>query len=258
LTTPKVRTLYSQGSRFYVHPYDQGRKVPGVTSVLGMQPKNFLKYWAAKMVAEHAVNSWEFVSQMIRDDPDGAVDYLKRTPDRETKRAADQGTGAHGLFEKMLLGKPIGPVSDSLMLFVAQYEDLLNNIGSFTTLRTEDTVWSEEHEYAGSFDAYMEIEGDRAWVDNKTTRSGVYDSVALQLSAYAHADYLIDGDTGEQLRIPEADIGLCFHVRPDFWAIYEPPIGDDVFEYFVALRKTFDWDRMAKGIMGKPVLKGAA
>jgi len=257
LTTPKVRTLYSQGSRFYVHPYDQDRKVPGVTSVLGMKPKGFLKYWAAKLVATNAVENWEYVSQMIQADPEGAIDYLKRAPDRETKKAADQGTGAHGIFEKMLLGQKIGPVVDNLLPFMRQFEDLLKHV-DITPLRTEDTVWSDTHEYAGSFDVFAEVEGDRAWIDNKTTRSGIYDDVALQLSAYAHADYLLDGDTGEQLLLPQADIGLVFHVRPDFWAIYEPPIGEDVFEYFVALRKSFDWDRMSKGIIGKPVLKGEA
>ena len=42
MTTPKVSTFRSGSSRFYLHPRT-GDKVPGVTSVLNMLPKPFLK-----------------------------------------------------------------------------------------------------------------------------------------------------------------------------------------------------------------------
>ncbi len=41
----------------------------------------------------------------------------------------------------------------------------------------EETVWSDTHLYAGSFDALAEIEGQRVWIDWKTTRSGVHEEV---------------------------------------------------------------------------------
>ena len=56
MTTPKINTTFRGGSRFYIHP-GSGEKVPGVTSVLNMLPKPFLKAWAGKEVATTAVRS---------------------------------------------------------------------------------------------------------------------------------------------------------------------------------------------------------
>ena len=262
MTVPRISTIHRGGSRFYVHP-DSGDKVPGVTSVLGMLPKPFLKAWAAKMVATSAVESLngdgtDWLTPMATGDPDAAIDFLKRAPDRNTRKAADIGTAAHGVFESLALGNPLGTITPDLEPFARQFEDYLAAVQP-KYLRTEDTVWSDKHAYAGSFDAFAEIQGERCWLDNKTTRSGVYADVALQLAAYRQADYLMDGETGEQLIQPKGDRGLVVHVRPEGWALYEVPIGDDVFEFFLHLRQTFTWDRtFSKGIPGKPLVKGAA
>lgn len=257
MTTPKITTYRRGGSRFYVHPLT-GDKVPGVTSILNMLPKPFLKAWAAKEVASTAVREIDVVRRLAETDPDGAVDYLKRSPDRNTRAAADVGTAAHGVFETLALGGTMPRLTPDLEPFARHFADFLDTVQP-TYLRQEDTVWSETHAYAGSFDALVEIQGTRAWVDNKTTRSGVHAEAALQLSAYAHADYLLDGDTGEQLLMPKADRGLVLHVRPEGWALYEVPIGDEVFEFFLALRQVFVWDSIAsRGLPGRPVVKGAA
>ena len=258
MTAPKVKTLKSQGSRFYVHPDDPTRSVPGVTSVLNMAPKGFLKWWAAKVVAQSAVKHIDILVPMAEADPEGAVDWLKRAPDRDVKDAADQGSGAHGLFEKMLLGQKLGPYVERLEPFVRNFEDLLSHLDVNRVVRTEDTVWSDTHSYAGSFDYLLEIEGILAWVDGKTTRSGVHKDAAYQLAAYSHADYIIDEETGDSLTLPQTDQGFVFHVRPDFWAVHHVPIGDDVFEGFLALREWFKHDRFTDlDIVGKPVLKGS-
>lgn len=266
MTSPKINTTFRGGSRFYIHP-GSGDKVPGVTSILNMLPKPFLKAWAAKEVATEAVSALDgsgaggvdwLTPMIVAQGSAAAIDFLKRSPDRNTRKAADQGTAAHGIFEALLLGKALGPLTEDMEVFARQFEDLLRVVEP-TTLRTEDTVWSEAHGYAGSFDALLDVGGTRCWVDNKTTRSGVHAEVALQLAAYRKADYLLDGDTGEQLRQPEADHGLVFHVRPDGWAVYEVPIGDEVFAYFLSLRHIFNWDaQVSKQIVGRPAVKGDA
>lgn len=261
MTTPKITTFHRGGSRFYVHP-SSGDKVPGVTSVLGMLPKPFLKAWAAKMVATAAVDALavgpDWLSPMVAADRQGAIDHLKKAPDRSTREAADIGTAAHGIFETMVLGQPLGPITEALEPYARQFGDLLDKVQP-TALRTEDTVWSEKHGYAGSFDALLEIQGTRCWVDNKTTRSGVYPEVALQLAAYRGADYLLDGDTHEVIQQPKADVGLVFHIRPEGWKVYELPIGDEVLEYFLHLRRIFHWDaQIARGLVGRPTAAGTA
>lgn len=262
MTTPKVNTVFRSGSRYYIHP-TSGDKAPGVTSVVGMLPKPFLKAWAAKEVATSAVRSLDgtgpdWLTPMIAADPESAIDFLKRSPDRNTKKAADIGTAAHGVFEAMLLGHEVGKLTEDLEPFRRQFADLLDTIQP-ETLRTEETVWSEKHSYAGSFDSLVRLQGETCIADAKTTRSGVHAEVALQLSAYAHADYMLDGETGEHLLLPTITRGLVFHVRPEGWAVYEVPIGDEVFEHFLALRKTFTWDaQISRQIVGRPNVKGAA
>jgi hypothetical protein len=257
MTSPKVPTFYRGGSRYYEHP-GTGDKVPGVTSVLNMLPKPFLKAWAAKEVATTAVAMGGDLVRMAERDPDGAIDYLKRSPDRNTRKAADTGTAAHGVFEALSLGQPLGRITEDLEPFARHFADFLDVVQP-KFLRCEDTVWSEAHGYAGSFDFLAEIQGERCWGDNKTTRSGVHAEVTLQLSAYAHADYLLDGETGEQLLHPEAHRGVVLHVRPTGWALYEVPIGDEVFAYFLTLRRVFDWvNTHSKGVVGRPAVKGAA
>lgn len=275
MTTPKINTTFRGGSRFYIHP-DSQEKVPGVTTVLNMLPKPFLKAWAAKKVSEAAVRAVgrggsftdtdgnvydlateaDWLSPMIEADPAGAVDFLKRAADRSTRKSADIGTAAHGVFETLSLGRPLGKIVPDLEIYARQFADLLEKIQP-TTIRTEDTVWSEEHSYAGSFDALQEVQGERCWVDNKTTKSGVHAEVALQLAAYRKADYLLDSETGEQIPQPRADRGLVFHVRPEGWKVYEVPIGDDVFAYFLHLREIFKWDTiLSRQIVGRPAVKG--
>ena len=255
MTTPKVATFHRGGSRYYIHP-TSGDKVPGVTSVLNMMPKPFLKAWAAKMVATEAVEGLANWQPLAQRDPQGAIDYLKRTPERNTRGAADVGTAAHGIFEAMIRGEAIGQITPDLLPFVAQYGDFLNTVQP-KLLMAEQTVWSDKHGYAGSFDVLAEIQGEKCWGDNKTTRSGVYPEVALQLSAYSHADFILDED-GEQHLLPEAHRGVVIHVRPEGWALYEVPIGEEIFEVFLHLRQIFAWDAISRQIVGKPVLKGAA
>lgn len=254
MTTPKVATFYQGGSRYYQHP-GTGDKVPGVTSVLNMLPKPFLKAWAAKMVATNAVEQIDVIKAMAENDPDGAIDYLKRSPDRFTKTAADVGTAAHGIFEVLARGEELGRLTPELQVYADHYRDFLDVVQP-RMLLLENTVWSDQHAYAGSFDAYGEIGGEGAWIDNKTTRSGVHAEVALQLSAYSHADYIID-DEGEQHLLPDGKHGLVVHVRPEGWALYEVPIGQEVFDHFLELRSVFNWDRHSRKVVGKPVLSGA-
>lgn len=256
MTTPKVLTLHNGGSRYYVHP-ETGDKVPGVTSILNMLPKPFLKAWAAKLVAETAVNSIDLVSRMAADDPAGAVDYLKRAPQRNTQGAADVGTAAHGVFEALSLGRPVGRVTPELDPFRRHFEDFLAKVQP-RFREVEETVWSDTHKYAGSFDAFAEIDGEGCWIDYKTTKSGVHAETALQLAAYRHADFILDGSTGATRELPVGSRGLVVHVRPEGWSLYEVPVGPEVFDYFLSLRQVFVWDGMARTVVGKPLVTGAA
>lgn len=270
MTTPKVNTIHRSGSRFYVDP-DTGKKNPGVTSVLNMLPKPFLKAWAAKLVAETAVNNIASVVGLAFTDPKGAIDYLKRAPDRFTKSAADNGSEAHDIFEQIALGNPPKRVHPDMEPYVAHFMEFMETCQP-EFLLMEETVWSDEHGYAGSFDALAILRGDGAgplkdktlFMDWKTTRSGVHEEVALQLAAYRFADAVVRPD-GTRVPLPEADGGAVLHVRPEGWSLV--PVETDtveiageqvrVMDYMLALREVFDWDiEVKKHVIGKPVTGG--
>lgn len=282
MTTPKVNTINRGGSRFYVNP-EHGRKNPGVTSVLNMLPKPFLTFWAAKMVAEFAVENMGDVVGIAMKDKAAAVELLKGAPRRFTKNSADVGSDAHDLFESLAKGEDIR-VTPALKPYIDHFREFLD-IAKPEFVFLEETVWSDDFGYAGSFDALARLTGDVGdlkgkllFMDWKTTRSGVHEEVALQLCAYSRATHIIRPD-GSRVPLPKADGGAVLLVRPEGWKLVpvetgevtlaEPvihePSGDvvtpghvvDIFDYFLALREVLDWDsEVKKRVIGKPVAAG--
>ena len=252
MTTPKVATVKRGGARFYVSP-TTGEKVPGVTSVLNQLPKPFLQYWAAKVVAETAVdNLGGWVNLAMNGDRDGAVDYLKRAPGRNTGKAADIGTEAHDIMEKLARGEKLGRVAPDMKWAVDNFNQFLDAFQP-EFLHLEETVWNASPGYAGSFDAIAKIDGETLILDWKTTRSGVHAEVALQMCAYANADYIISPE-GDQVELPVIDGAAVFHTRPDGegWKLVPVAIDPDVLlPIFHALIVTMDWQGISKAVLGK-------
>lgn len=243
MTTPKVNTIKREGSRLYVEP-ETGEKVPGVTSVIGMLPKDFLRYWAAKEVATTAVEELGTLVSMVLRDPSAAIDHLKKAPDRNTRKAADTGTAAHDLFERMSRGETLGRVHPDLEPFVNHFDDFLTTVKP-EYHHMEETVWSDTHKYAGSFDAFATIDGQRVWVDNKTTRSGIHAEVGIQLAAYRFADHILRPD-GSRVPMPKADGGVVLHVRPEGWQLVPVRADEEMFDMFLTLRKVFHFEKEVK------------
>ncbi|MBD0712567.1 hypothetical protein [Streptomyces sp. CBMA370] len=266
-----VRTIQRGGSRFYVHPERPELKVPGVTSIVSMLPKPFLAFWNAKMVAELAVDSFGFIKHMEETaGRDAAVDYLKNAARRYTKIRADVGSDAHDLFERMIRGEYVGKVHPDLEPYRAHFADFLRAVNP-ELVRAEDVAWSETHGYAGSFDAVLRVwldeDGkptpDRSgtphllMVDWKTSKA-TYPDVSLQMSAYANADLIIYPD-GTSEPMPEFDGAAVLHVTADQWAFKPVRIDREVFEFFLTLRKVFNWDReVSKTVIGRAIAGSVA
>lgn len=256
MTTPKVNTIKREGSRFYVEP-DSGAKVPGVTSVVGMLPKEFLQYWQAKMVATAAVEELGTVVQMTLRDPQAAIDHLKGAARRNTAEAARIGTNAHDLFERLARGEDVGRVHPELEPFARHFREFLDTVQP-EYLFMEETVWSDTHRYAGSFDAWAKVNGETVILDYKTTRSGIHAEVGLQLAAYRYADHILRPD-GTRTPIPKTDGAAVLHVRPEGWNLTPVKADEDMFDMFLHLRAVFDYEKTgSKSVIGKPVASGPA
>jgi hypothetical protein len=251
MTVPKIQTIKRSGSRFYVEP-TSGEKVPGVTSILSMLPKPFLQYWAAKMVAEFAVDNFSAYSSLVMNNQrQAAIDVLKGAPRRYTNERANIGSDAHDLFERLGRGEDIGKVHPDLQGYVDQFNKFLDEFQP-NFLMQEETIWSNEHKYAGSFDAIAEIGGETVVIDFKTTKS-VYPEVGLQLAAYRYADHIVRPD-GNTAPLPKnISGGAVVHIHPDEYEVIPLRCDQEVYEMFLTLRKAFEWNDISKTVVGKPL-----
>ncbi|MFF7361068.1 hypothetical protein [Streptomyces sp. NPDC008125] len=277
---PKVQTVFRGGNRLYVHPTDRERVYPGVTSILGQLAKqNFLAPWQAKLTAELALDSIDFVRDMAdRGGRDSAVDYLKGAARRYTKIRADIGSEAHDMFERMIRGE--GGLSDRRadgqfrVRVSSDMEPYREHFAQFLEavnpefVRAEDVAWSDTYQYAGSFDVWLYV-----WLDESGTptpdRSGTrhlimgdwktgkstYPDVALQLAAYQRADYVLDAD-GNREPMPQFDGAAVLHITDEDWAFKPVVTDDEVFAQFLRLRGTFEWDReLSRKVILKPIAR---
>lgn len=257
----RVNTIQRGGSRFYVEP-ESGEKAPGVTSIIGMLPKPFLTFWAAKMAAEYAVDNIAAVSALADADRDGAVDLIKGAHRRYTKGRSDVGSAAHDMFERMIRGERIRRVGMDLEPYRRHFAEFLDVVQP-RLISAEDVMWSDTHHYAGSSDAILEVDdyvtGRPATVivDWKTSAK-TYPDVALQLAAYANADRILDAD-GNSAPMPEIHAGAVLWVTPERWEFKPVKIDMEVFAFFLHLRATFEWDReVSKTVIGKPIASGGS
>jgi hypothetical protein len=272
---PNVKTMHKGGSRFYVD-HETRVSVPGVTSIIGMLPKPFLRFWGQKLVAEAAVDSFDYLQRMVETSGrDAVVDHLKNAPNRYTKLRANVGSEAHDLFERMIRGETIGRVHPDLEPYRRNFAEFLRDVNP-ELVRAEDIAWSDAHQYAGSFDAILRVwvikrldgklvidptrgpdsEPVLLIVDWKTSKA-TYPDVALQMSAYASADKLIDPD-GVEHPMPEFDGAAVLHITPDEWEFKPVDISAAVFDIFLALRQVFDWDRtLSKEVLGRALARSA-
>ena len=248
MTVPSIKTITRYGSRYYIDPR-HGSKVVGVTSVLRCLPKPFLQYWAAKVVAEEAVDNLGAVMNLVTsDNRSGAIDLLKRAPGRSSGAAADIGTQVHAVAEVLNRGEDPGLVHPDIEPWVNSYRQFLDDWQpSFSEV--ESTVWSDAHQYAGTADGFCSIDGDQLVMDLKSGK-GVYEETSLQLTAYAFGDYLLSPD-GTERPIPPVTAAAVVHVRPEGYELVPVRIGEDIFEVFKSLLTVHQWDSETKrGVLG--------
>jgi hypothetical protein len=237
-----------------------------------MLAKPFLAPWNAKLAAEYAVDMAEELPRMVERDRQGTIDLIKGAARRYTASRSRIGSDAHDMFERMMRGEHIGRVHPDMEPYRTGFAEFLAAVNP-ELVRAEDVAWSETHDYAGSFDAILRvwfdpdaetptITPDRSGVpallivDWKTSKD-THAEVALQLSAYANADYVLTAD-GDKWVIPELDGGAVLHITPDQWSFIPVRIDRDVFEFFLALRHVFTWDRDAnKTVLGRKLAQSA-
>jgi hypothetical protein len=72
--------------------------------------------------------------------------------------------------------------------------------------------------------------------DWKTSKSGIFGDVALQLVAYRHAEHLIT-EGGEVVEMPWVDFTAGIHLRGNGYSFVPLETGDDVFRDFLYVKE---------------------
>ena len=278
MTDPVMRTMKRGNSRYYIHP-ETGAKAVGVTSVVNMLPKDFLKFWAAKVTAEAAVdNIAETIGLVAKGQRESAIDLLKRSHMRNLDTASVKGTEVHAMTEDVdNLGGIPARIHRDLLPYARGYLAFREETEA-EIVEVETSIWSTEHNYSGTLDrslripesAFANMEAPPSWYegpelpilgDVKTTRSGVHAEVAIQLSAYRSADQKMvlnaaEGTFHPEVWEPHSMTGLVIHLRPDSWKLVPVAIGPDVFEIFVNLLSVFRWEKELKDEVLYPPIAG--
>jgi hypothetical protein len=206
----------------YGHAYKlDGKPVKGVTTLLNAGlPKPALTRWAAKTVAEWVADNPDDLTVLQRNGRGPLVDFLKAVPWQARDEAAVRGTEVHALGERLVHGDEVD-VPEHLADHVDGYVKWLDTWQP-EPIWTERPVASRKWWYAGTFDLIARMRGTTWLLDIKTAR-GVYGDNALQLSAYANAEFLLDADDNETPLLEIERLGVI-HVTAHGSELY--PVAD--------------------------------
>lgn len=193
-----------------------GKRVPGVTTILGVLDKPALLGWAARIAADAAV---EAVANGMP--PDAAKEAGRKAVFARRDKAADLGTRAHALVEAHFAGESItvdlGNPDDAKVYACAKRA--IDHIEkTCTRVVLSETAYTSPMGFGGTLDLVVERDGKLLIADLKTGK-GVHDEVVPQLAAYRFllscANVVVEG-------------GLVFHVPVD---------GDEVVEHVIPSHK---------------------
>lgn len=215
--------------------------VPSVTTILDEYSKPWLGPWMAKSAANYAADNLEVLNKLDRD---AIADLVARASKRESAPAMGRGTVIHEAIETHLRGDRVRPKLVDEYPQIAAAIDFLDRCVE-RVLMQETTFFSETYQYAGTGDMIpllakaapvpKELHGKQVILDWKSGKR-VYPEVALQLSAYANADFLANED-GEAEDMPDLEAGVVVHLTDSGqWTARTVHLTDKLFRAFVALR----------------------
>lgn len=244
---------YASGGRVYFDPIT-GDVAPSVTRVLSVIGEDFLPGYYAKLVAEYAVQNFDQVK--YQSDTFGesvAIGALKSVPGRPNPAAAigDEVHDAIDLHMKRGADGPFEFATPTAKHMFAQFTHF-QALWPGRFLKSEFTVWSRQHQYAGTGDLLVEDEDGVGIVDTKTGNR-IYPKVALQTAALANADYVLRED-GSRTIMPHADWLGVLHVRPRSAKLYKLKWPKEAWGTFLAARAILQWkdDLAATHIPAEP------
>ena len=206
-----------------------GPKADGVTWILDKGvPKPALVPWAANTTADYATDHWDELAEM-RPSERNAV--LRRARWEATDKAARRGSEVHDFARRLAEGQELD-IPEELIGHVDSYLRFANEWLE-QELITEATVGNRKWRYMGTLDLIAGLADGKVWLlDWKTGGKGIYPEAALQLAAYANAEFILNPD-GSERPMPKVDAAGCVWLRADGYDLIPVTADEEAFRTFL-------------------------
>jgi len=160
-----------------------GKRLPGVTTILGVLDKPALLYWAARAAAEATASAIVDGGMPA----DGAIEKGRLAPFARRQEAADAGTMAHACVEAHYAGEPMP--EDATPEAIACAERVIKHIdgAGYVVVASEwaSTEGLAGSGFAGTLDLVVRKVGTQThYIADIKTGKHVVDEVVPQLAAY--------------------------------------------------------------------------
>lgn len=195
-TTKKTRRQYRDASN---------KRLPGVTTVLGVIDKPALLGWAARTGADAAVEA------MINGaPPDDAKEKGRKAVFTRRDKAADLGTRAHALVEAHFAGESVDvdvSNAEDAKVYACARRAIDAIDAAYDVIMSERALVNLDQGFGGTLDLVVKDRATGALlIADLKTGKGVHDEVIPQLAAYSSM-LALDGTT--------IDGGLVIHAPID-------------------------------------------
>lgn len=147
----------------------EGKSVPRVSNALDLLSTRFLYRWYSNNGTKKAL---EVLKLLSAEEAERAIqplpqDFLKNAYDK-SEEALTIGTDVHHLIESDLKGKRIPRQSDTSTQTAFSNYKTWKRSHKIEVIQTEMTVYSAKHDYAGTLDAILRVDGKVGIYDWKT------------------------------------------------------------------------------------------
>jgi len=267
---PGAAQLVRVRTKGYYKDIGTGAKYTSVTTILDRNVAKHLQHWAGNMVARCAMDNLPYLVKSSRnaDERIDAYEWLKKAHERKKNERGDIGSAIHSLIEARILGTPLAPEvaeNPEFLPYLRCFDDFVREWKvEFTA--SEMIVANATHGYGGTLDTLLRsvliaeelgVNPDLDIAEDTKTGGeldvkGVYPEAALQMSAYAHAEFAQTRAGRRVVMPPVADRGVVLHLRPEGYRLIPMEIGAPTFEQFLALvRLDRGWTRgLSKQVVG--------
>ena len=255
LPTSSIGLYMTEDHRYWIN--GQG-PFPSVTTILDVLHKQPLVEWMKNQIA---LSAMLHLPELIGKPVEEGVAYLRSFPDATRDTAAKLGSSVHLLAN--LVGQsgmpPGGAESDSEPFEVPEgtypYLEAFRGFLAFLEaqggkiISSEHACWNKLEGYAGTYDLIVAL-WDETWLLDIKTGKGYYADFGLQLSAYAHTEYIVLPNDPTLYPMPEIQHTAILHLRPDqytddvpreAWRLIEYPTTDRDYFAFLAALELWKW-----------------